>query len=52
MKIQDGSASLETLEHGCLDDGSYLIRFFACRISVPKSEILKFFRREAENNVK
>ena len=45
MKIQDGSASLETLEHGCLDDGSYLIRFFTCRISVPKSEILKFFSK-------
>ena len=47
MKIQDGFASLETLGYGFRDDGSYLIKHFACRISGPKSEILKFFRREA-----
>ena len=52
MKIQDGFASLETLGLGCLDDGSYLTKLFACRILGPKSAILKFFRREAENNVK
>ena len=48
VTIQDGSASLETRGHGCLDEGSYLVCHFVCRMSVSKSGILKLLRLEVE----